>query len=250
VTVPVRPAAFIPRAETGAAALTGRPGMAEAARLRGWPAPTIYAEDDEPHGPAGEGLTLRRLEAAITAGRHDALLLTAPGTLGDPGPLMRLLSRCTTHGVQVSFVPLPGGGHLGRRPAPAASGRSAAQAAPAAPAGRAEPQPVPQVAPTLVPTEPWSVLTRARLEALADIYPDWRIWLDDHGWHARRRAEYLQDYQSGAPTFCVHAQTAVDLAAQICWQQAADAYVPGGCPSGHPTPPPHAVSFLHVRTRR
>lgn len=75
----------------------------------------------------------------------------------------------------------------------------------------------------------WDVLPRARLEALAAIYPDWRIWLDQHGWHARRRDGYLQEYRPGAPAFCVHADTATRLAAQLCWQQAADAHAPYGC---------------------
>jgi hypothetical protein len=77
--------------------------------------------------------------------------------------------------------------------------------------------------------EPWDVLPRARLEALAALYPDWRIWLDQHGWHARRRDGYLQDYRPGAPAFSVHAGTATGLAAQLRWQQAADAHAPYGC---------------------
>lgn len=79
------------------------------------------------------------------------------------------------------------------------------------------------------PAEPWDVLPRARLEALAALYPDWRIWLDQHGWHARRRDGYLQDYRPGAPAFSVHAGTATGLAAQLRWQQAADAHAPYGC---------------------
>jgi hypothetical protein len=236
VTAPGRPAAFIPRGAPGPAALMSRRAMVQAALLRGWPAPTVYAEDDEPPGPATDGQTMRRLEAAITAGRHDALLLVAPGTLGDPGPLMRLLSRCTTHGVRVAFVPPGSPGRLAGLADQEAAGR-----APGADPARPE---LPDL------TEPWGILTRARLEALARIYPGWRIWLDHHGWHARRRDEYLQDYRAGAPSFCVHADTAVNLAAQICWQQAADAYVPEGCPSGHLTPPPHAVPAPSHRADR
>ena len=75
-----------------------------------------------------------------------------------------------------------------------------------------------------------SVLTSAQVEALSDLFPDWRIWVDDNGWHARRRTGmYLQSYSRGAPTFSVHADTAVGLAAQLRWQQAADIHAPAGC---------------------
>jgi hypothetical protein len=74
------------------------------------------------------------------------------------------------------------------------------------------------------------MLTRVRLEALAEIYPDWRIWLDDHGWHARRRAgEFMQTFGLGAPVFCVHADSVIELAAQLRWQEAADTHAPAGC---------------------
>jgi hypothetical protein len=175
-------------------------------------------------GAAGEpGPALRRLEAAITAGRHDALLMPLPRTLGDPAPLMRLLSRCTQLGVAVSLVlpPAAEGPDLTPRPA-------AAAAAPAAPLAR----------------DPRRLLDDARLEALTEIYPGWRTWLDEHGWHARRRSYgFVQGYRPGAPVFCVHADTATELVAQLCWQQAADTHAPDGCqatvlpppPWGHPT---------------
>jgi hypothetical protein len=83
----------------------------------------------------------------------------------------------------------------------------------------------------------WSVLARARLEALSQLFPGWRIWLDQAGWHARRRdTAYLQIRLHGAPAFSVHAATPTDLAAQLCWQQAADRHAPGGCPGGQPRP--------------
>jgi hypothetical protein len=78
--------------------------MALAARQRGWPAPVIYAEGD-PVSADGYSPALERLTAAIVSGRHNAVLMTAPGMLGDPGPLLQLLSRCTRHGVTVSFIP-------------------------------------------------------------------------------------------------------------------------------------------------
>ena len=86
---------------------------------------------------------------------------------------------------------------------------------------------------------PGAVGGRAALEALAEIYPDWRIWLDEHGWHARRRGEgFVQGYRPGAPVFCVHADTATGLAAQLCWQQAAEAHAPEGCRARPASAPP------------
>ena len=74
------------------------------------------------------------------------------------------------------------------------------------------------------------MLTSAGVEALTRAFPDWRIWADDHGWHARRRTSvYVQGYQHGAPAFCVHGVSALDLAVQLRWQQAADMHSPAGC---------------------
>lgn len=205
-----RPAAYIPAAaEPGA--LVSEQTMAKAARQRGWPAPEMYAD-----GPGEPGPAIGRLEAAITAGRHDALLIPLPRTLGDPASLMRLLTWCTQHGVAVSMV-LP----------PAAEGRDLMPAA--VPAASA-PEPA---------RESRSLLDDARLEALTEIYPGWRIWLDEHRWHARRRSYgFVQGYRPGAPVFCVHADTATALAAQLCWQQAADTHAPDGCQASVLPPPP------------
>jgi hypothetical protein len=212
MTSPRHPAAYLPPARSGASGQAGQQAIVQAARQQGWPVPVVYADD--PDRPGGQDPALDRLQAAITAGRHDALLMPMPGTLGDPAPLMRLLSRCTQYGVIVSLVP---------RPMAAGPDLAAALAASAAPA----PHP-----------EPWSVLTRARLEALSEIYPEWRIWLDQHGWQARRRGEgFLQGYRPGAPVFYVQAETAVDLAAQLCWQQAAEIHAPEGCRVGLPPAP-------------
>jgi hypothetical protein len=137
-----------------------------------------------------------------------------PPGLGDPAALMRLLSRCTQQGVAVGLV-LP--------PAP-------------------EPDltflpPGPRPSPP--PREPAGLLARARLGALAEMYPAWRIWLDSHGWHARRRSDgFLQGYRSGAQVFCVHAGTAAGLATELCWQQAAAASAPAGCGTSIQPPPP------------
>ena len=204
-----RPAAYLPLAVPGRGAATGQQAMDRAARRRGWPAPVIYAEGDP--GPAAQpGSALGHLEAAIESGRHDALLLPLPPALGDAAALMRLLSRCTQHGVVVGLV-LP--------PAPEPDltfGPSGSQA-----------------------RDPAAILDRARLDALAGMYPGWRVWLDAHGWHARRRNDgFLQGYRSGAQAFCVHAGTSFGLAAQLCWQQAATAHAPAGCAASLRPPPP------------
>lgn len=71
------------------------------AAQRGWPAPVVYAAS-----AGGWGAALGRLEAAVTAGRHDALLMPLPGVLGEARRLMRLLGACTRAGVAVSFAPV------------------------------------------------------------------------------------------------------------------------------------------------
>jgi hypothetical protein len=210
MTCPRHPAAYI--RIPGAWA---RHTMMQEARQRGWSAPEIYAEDeraaDGSYGPA-----LHRLEAAIVTGRHDALLIAAPG---DPALLMRLLSHCTKHGVAVSFLPGPAASASGAAPAPA--GEAAVAAASVTPS-----------------SESWDVLARARLEALAGLFPDWRLWLDRSGWHARRRDSFVQGYRPGAPAFHVSAANALDLAAQLCWQQAAETHTPDGCQASMLCPPP------------
>ena len=79
------------------------PALAEAAARRGWPVPAIYC--DGPGMAAGAGLAVGRLQAAVSRGCHDGLLMPLPGMLGNPPWLMCLLRSCTCHGVTVSFVP-------------------------------------------------------------------------------------------------------------------------------------------------
>jgi hypothetical protein len=74
-----------------------------------------------------------------------------------------------------------------------------------------------------------ALLAEAGRDALAGLYPGWRVWMDEHGWHARRRGGYLQDYHYGAPAFSVHATGPVELAAQLRWQEAAEEHAPFGC---------------------
>jgi hypothetical protein len=207
----VRPAAYIRAAEGSDELARLHAAAREGARQRGWPAPALYAEDDA-DADDGRLPALARLEAAIEAGRHDALLITDPGAVtGKAIYLMGLLFRCTRNGVTVGFL-LPA--------VPAEPPAMAAGQAPAAAPDRVPP----------VPDQTWEVLARARLETLSGLFPDWRIWLDQHGWHARRRrSPYLQVSNKGAPAYSVHARTPAGLAAQLCWQRAADEHAPGGC---------------------
>jgi hypothetical protein len=118
---------------------------------------------------------------------------------------MTILRCCTRQGVAVEFFglsaaggPLPGEPSARRFLAPAASSAE--------------------------------ILASAGAEAQTQLFPQWRIWSDQHGWHARRRVQvYLQDHHPGAPSFCVHARVPLGLAAQLRWQQAADTHAPSGC---------------------
>ncbi len=212
MTNPRHPAAYVRIPGAGGWA---RHAMAREASQRGWPSPEVYSEADG--NEAGRyGQALERLERAIAAGRHDALLIAAPG---DPSQVMGLLSQCTRHGVAVSFLPGPAASAEGAAAAPVAS------ASGPEPARAADP----------MTAETWDVLAQARLEALANLFPDWRIWLDRYGWHARRRGDWMQGFRPGAPAFHVSACNATDLAAQLCWQQAADSYAPDGCQAGNGT---------------
>jgi hypothetical protein len=208
MTTPRRPAAYIRIAGTDSWACHA---MRQAASQRGWPAPVIYAED-QAMADGSYGQAMGRLEAAIAAGRHDALLLAAPA---NPGQLMRLLALCTKTGVAVSFL---------AGPAASAQGTTAAEAG--------------SVTSPDLAAEAWDVLARARLEALGGIFPGWRIWLDRHGWHARRRDNFLQRRGPGAPAFHVNAGTALDLAAQLYWQQTAETAAPAGSQASILSPPP------------
>ncbi len=212
------PAAYI-RSGLGDANLAGQhKAVAEAARQRGWPRPTVYAEDQDDLDD-GRAPALARLESAIEVGRHDALLIADPGAVtAAASDLMNLLFRCTRNGVAVGFV-LP--------PATATAQVMAVPPAAAEPAARYVP-PFP-----LRRHEAWGALARARIAALTELFPDWRIWLDERGWHARRRETvFLQICQPGMPAFSVHAKSSTGLAMQLYWQQAADGNAAEGRSAG------------------
>ncbi|HEY6279061.1 MAG TPA: recombinase family protein [Streptosporangiaceae bacterium] len=105
---PRRPAAYIcgtPASDVGALMMRQH-ALAEAALRRGWPAPQIYADEDDPGRPQGASPALDKLVTAITAGRHDALIISGLSSIsGGPACLLtKLLFRCTAHGVAVEFL--------------------------------------------------------------------------------------------------------------------------------------------------
>jgi hypothetical protein len=182
---------------------SGALALSRAAAERGWAEPDLYIDNPDTGSP---GIAMEELTAAIAAGRHDGLLLAMSPT-GDPA-MLRLLATCTAQGVTVSFVPLADAG-----PEPQHAADSA-------------------VAPDPSPRAPVATLMQARIDALSDLFPGWRIWVDSHGWHAYRRNGYMQLFRPGVPAFHVRADDATELAAQLCWQQAVDAHFPQGCARG------------------
>lgn len=92
-----------PAGYTRPTAPADRQALAATAERNGWPDLVIYGDGDQCGGAQGPGLDV--LEAAVQAGRHDALLLPLPGLLGSGARLTRLLAACTRHGVPVHFVP-------------------------------------------------------------------------------------------------------------------------------------------------
>lgn len=246
---PMRPAAYIRLASGPGAPAPARQrdAIVEAARQRGWPDPAVYA-DEGPVPAEGHGPALASLSAAIGTGRHDAVIVPGAGVISrSSADVMAFLFRCGRHGVAVEFLE-PQGTHAfpahsapgarGLPPSPAPADRRPRQFPLPSAARRPRPFPLPSGARGSRPVPPQGaaritdVLTRAGVEALSGLFADWRIWADQHGWHARRRGGgYLQDYRRGAPAFCVHAVSAEELAAQLRWQQAADIHAPAGCAS-------------------
>lgn len=75
-----------------------------------------------------------------------------------------------------------------------------------------------------------TVLMAAGVQALSELFPEWRIWAEnDSKWHACRRGGYVQDYHTGSAAFAVHASDAAELAGLLRWQEAIDAYGPFAC---------------------
>jgi hypothetical protein len=88
-----------------------------------------------------------------------------------------------------------------------------------------------------------AVLTDAGVQALSELFPDWRIWAGcGTGWHACRRGSYVQDYQENSPAFAVHAGSAAELAGLIRWQEAIEADGPFACSPGRRPAQPQQLS--------
>ena len=110
MTQPKPPAAYLRAAHGSGPDTLARQHAAvtEAANWRGWPTPMVYADHTVLRLADGYGPALARLEAAISAGRHDTLLLAGPETVsGNPARLMRLLTSCTKQGVAVEILGPP-----------------------------------------------------------------------------------------------------------------------------------------------
>jgi hypothetical protein len=212
-----RPAAYIRTTREAADLAHQRQAVADDAAQRGWPVPCIYLEHHADVA-AGRAPALGALAAAVEAGRHDALLITKPTV--PLTQLMSLLMRCTRHGVTVGLLLPPASGQPERATEPVPPGqpeRATEAPATAPPPGRADRA---------------ALLVRAQSDALCGLFPAWRIWHDEHGWHARRRSPFLESHGRGAPSYSVHAPGPAQLAAQLCWQQAADEHAPNGCATG------------------
>jgi hypothetical protein len=75
-----------------------------------------------------------------------------------------------------------------------------------------------------------AVLTEAGVQALSELFPDWRIWAeDDTGWHAYRRGRYIQDYHENSAAFSVHDRSPADLAGLMRWQEVIELHGPFAC---------------------
>jgi DNA invertase Pin-like site-specific DNA recombinase len=102
-----RPAAYIrlARGSPPDALAVQEAAIAEAARRHGWAEPAVYLDIGHSGAGQGTGPALAQLTAAISTGRHDALILGGIGTIcASPQDLMRLLSGCARHSVAVECV--------------------------------------------------------------------------------------------------------------------------------------------------
>ena len=100
MTAPRHPAAYIcvtPKSGAGALAMRQH-AIAEATRQRGWQAPSVYADEDDPSIGGGCSPAMATLAAAISAGRHDALIISGLNAIsGGPAYLLTRLLFPLTH---------------------------------------------------------------------------------------------------------------------------------------------------------
>jgi hypothetical protein len=99
-TVPVRPAAYVRVADAAAAddpdMTSQRELVVGQARRLGWPMPAMYADAGPPGGQYAA------LAEAITAGRHDAVIVARAGAIGDDLAQIEAFDlHCRRHGVRL-----------------------------------------------------------------------------------------------------------------------------------------------------
>jgi hypothetical protein len=111
LTGPRRPAAYIcvARASRAQARALRQHAIAEVTSGRGWPEPAVYLDEDDPGATDGYSPALARLVAAISAGRHDAVLVAGMGaiTTGPACLIRKLFVPCTSNGVAVQLATPP-----------------------------------------------------------------------------------------------------------------------------------------------
>ncbi len=84
--------------------LNQRTAISHAARARGWADPIVYLDVDGEPSPGGTRPALARLAAAISTGRHDALLISVGTICGLSEDILTVLGSCSRHGVAVECV--------------------------------------------------------------------------------------------------------------------------------------------------
>jgi hypothetical protein len=108
VTDITRPAAYIRAGVDWDAVIrtAQHQAIANLTRSHGWPEPQLYLDQDQADPAPGDGGALAALTAAISAGRHDAVLIVGPGVIHNCQShlLWRLLWHCSRHGVSVDYL--------------------------------------------------------------------------------------------------------------------------------------------------
>lgn len=80
--------------------------------------------------------------------------------------------------------------------------------------------------------------------AISAVFPRWRVWKDDAGWHARRKGRFRDDrIVPDAPAYAVHSDDPLMLVLQLHHQ---DQLAP---PDGWDDKP-NAVDLFHEQTAR
>jgi len=100
---PARPAGYVRVAATGPddlAVARQRQAVQDYAHRQGWPEPAIYTDTGPACGPQHAALT-----QAISAGQHDAVILTDLARISrDPSQAEAFTHHCLTHGTQIHLT--------------------------------------------------------------------------------------------------------------------------------------------------